>query len=260
MRVVAVEVHVPVPVLATSDALLDTFGVGYAYTAYSTPVQTLAPFFLARHEMTRAQWARLCIDDDQEREPSGYADGFVDTTGHRVDGRHPVERVNWLMADRLLRQHGMTFPTEAQWEHACRAGAGTPWWSGATNASLLDVANVYDAAAARRSPLQQAHEAFDDGHDLHAPVGSFRPNAFGMHDMHGNVGEWCLDAPAPNDLGFRPGDGARPASERMGDRAARGGSYQQTAWSCRCSTWVFGAVEERAIDLGVRAARRLPPR
>jgi formylglycine-generating enzyme required for sulfatase activity len=168
--------------------------------------------------------------------------------------------VNWLMADRLLRQHGMTFPTEAQWEHACRAGAGTPWWSGATNASLLDVANVYDAAAARRSPLQQAHEAFDDGHDLHAPVGSFRPNAFGMHDMHGNVGEWCLDAPAPNGLGFRPGDGARPASERMGDRAARGGSFQQTAWSCRCSTWVFGAVEERAIDLGLRAARRLPPR
>jgi formylglycine-generating enzyme required for sulfatase activity len=230
--------------------------------SFTGPVQqvTLAPFFLARHEMTRAQWARLCIDDDQEREPSGYADGFVDTTGHRVDGRHPVERVNWLMADRLLRQHGMTFPTEAQWEHACRAGAGTPWWSGATNASLLDVANVYDAAAARRSPLQQAHEAFDDGHDLHAPVGSFRPNAFGMHDMHGNVGEWCLDAPAPNGLGFRPGDGARPATEHMGDRAARGGSFQQTAWSCRCSTWVFGAVEERAIDLGLRAARRLPPR
>jgi formylglycine-generating enzyme required for sulfatase activity len=108
--------------------------------------------------------------------------------------------------------------------------------------------------------MQQVHEPFDDGHDLHAPVGSFRANAFGLHDMHGNVGEWCSDAPGPNGMGFRPGDGARRKSDLPGDRSIRGGSYQQTAWSCRSSTWVYGALEERVIDLGVRPARRLPPR
>lgn len=229
---------------------------------FTGPVQqvALAPFLLARHELTRAQWARLCLDDDMEREPSGFPDGHVDTTGYRVDGTHPVERVNWLMTDRLLRQHGLTFPTEAQWEYACRAGTDTPWWSGSGRDSLAGAANVYDVAADRRSLMQQVHEAFDDGHDLHAPVGSFRANPFGFHDMHGNVGEWCSDAPSYNGIGFRPGDGARRASERQGDRAMRGGSYQQTAWSCRSSTWVFGALEERVIDLGVRPARRLGPR
>jgi formylglycine-generating enzyme required for sulfatase activity len=229
---------------------------------FTGPVQqvALSPFLLARHELTRAQWARLCLDDDMEREPSGFPDGHVDTTGHRVDGTHPVERVNWLMTDRLLRQHGMTFPTEAQWEYACRAGTGTPWWTGAAREALAGAANVYDVAADRRSAMQQVHEPFDDGHDLHAPVGSFRANAFGLHDMHGNVGEWCSDAPGPNGMGFRPGDGARRKSDLPGDRSIRGGSYQQTAWSCRSSTWVYGALEERVIDLGVRPARRLPPR
>jgi hypothetical protein len=89
--------------------------------------------------------------------------------------------------------------------------------------------------------------------------------AYEAIDTSGTGARLRTDAPIPEGMtgvavGFRPGDGARPASEHMGDRAARGGSYHQTAWSCRCSTWVFGAVEERAIDLGVRAARRLPPR
>jgi formylglycine-generating enzyme required for sulfatase activity len=217
----------------------------------------LAPFLIARHELTRAQWARLCRGDDDARFPSGYPTGADNYRGGKITGTHPVERVEWTSASRVLGEHGMTMPTEAQWEYACRAGTETPYWTGADSSSLAGAANVYDVAATRNALKKEVHEAFDDGWQAHAPVGSFRANPFGLFDVHGNVGEWCLDAPAANRVGFRAGDGMKQSSERPNDRVQRGGSFQQQGRTGRASLWVFGPKETRAIDLGLRAVRRL---
>ena len=220
----------------------------------------LTPFLCARHEITQAQWARLCVGDALERFPSGYPVGSLDYIGGKVTAAHPVERVSWNLATRVLGEHGMTLPTEAQWEYACRAGTTTPWWPGEDSADLEGAANVYDLAATRNALKREVHEEFDDGHNIHAPVGSYRGNPFGLFDLHGNVGEWCLDAPAINGVGFVDGNGSKRSTMRPDDRTYRGGSYQQQARPGRSSLWMFGPRETRAIDLGVRAVRRLAPR
>lgn len=226
--------------------------------AFVGPVQQveLDAFLMARHEVTQGQWARLCTAANGQR-PSGYPAGNEDYVGGTIDDAHPVEKVTWTVTMQVLGEHGMTLPTEAQWEYGCRAGTTTPWWSGPDSASLQGCANVYDQTAATRALKRELHEAFDDGHTIHAPVGSFRANPFGLFDTHGNVGEWCLDAPAPNGIGFHPGDGARRQGTMPNDRSQRGGSYQQQGRSGRSSMWVIGPPETRAIDLGVRAVRRL---
>jgi formylglycine-generating enzyme required for sulfatase activity len=226
------------------------------------PVQqvTLDPFLIARHELTKAQWARLCDGDADERWPSGYPAGFDGGPGFVITAVHPVERMSWNLADRVLRQHGWSLPTEAQWEYACRAGTSTAWWCGATSDQLAGCANVYDRSATMGALTVLVPEAFEDGYRAHAPVGSFRANPFGLFDMHGNVGEWCLDAPALNRFGFRAGDGARQRTEQPGDRTARGGSFEQQGRTARSSMWVYGPREQRAADLGVRPVRRLPRR
>ncbi|MFN8823947.1 MAG: bifunctional serine/threonine-protein kinase/formylglycine-generating enzyme family protein [Planctomycetota bacterium] len=229
--------------------------------AFVGPAQQveLEPFLLARHELTQGQWARLCSEPGWQR-PSGHPTGSDDHLGGTIDDRHPVERVTWTLAQRVLAEHGMVLPTEAQWEYGCRAGASTPWWTGADSSSLHGAANVYDQSATRHALKPEVHERFDDGHVLHAPVGSFRANAFGLFDTHGNVGEWCLDAPAPNGVGFRAGDGARLRSSMPNDRSQRGGSFQQQGRPARSSMWVIGPQETRVIDCGVRAVRRLGQR
>jgi formylglycine-generating enzyme required for sulfatase activity/tetratricopeptide (TPR) repeat protein len=229
--------------------------------AFIGPTQQveLEPFLLARHELTQVQWARLCSEPGWQR-PSGHPTGSDNFLGGTIDDRHPVEKITWTLTQRVLAEHGMVLPTEAQWEYGCRAGASTPWWTGPDSSSLHGAANVYDQSATRRALKPEVHELFDDGYVLHAPVGSFRANAFGLFDIHGNVGEWCLDAPAPNGVGFRAGDGARLRSTAPNDRAARGGSFQQQGRPGRCSLWITGPQETRAIDLGVRPARRLGSR
>src|SRR5262249_31773721 len=78
---------------------------------------TLAPFFLARHELTQAQWARLWSGDPALRWPSFYRVGADYHGIGKVQAHHPVENVSWEMCDLLLRRSGLLFPTEAQWEY-----------------------------------------------------------------------------------------------------------------------------------------------
>jgi formylglycine-generating enzyme required for sulfatase activity len=114
-------------------------------------------------------------------------------------------------------------PSEAEWEHACRAGTTTPWSAGADAAALDEVAWFADNAA-----------------DTTHAVGGKKPNAFGLHDMHGNVAEWVVDE-------LVAGGYARPAAlpqpvaaaaaiqwpERLFPRVLRGGAYYDEAAQCR---------------------------
>jgi serine/threonine protein kinase/formylglycine-generating enzyme required for sulfatase activity len=213
----------------------------------------LSPFLVARHELTRGQWERL-----GGRGVSGWR------LGHRYDGDmrriaalHPMDSMTWEMVEELLRRHGMALPTEAQWEYACRAGSTTPWWTGDEPGSLLDAANLRDAKAVARKPEYGEGEPFHDGYAAIAPVGTFRANAFGLFDMHGNVAEWCRDWFGFYEGPWRAGDGLRLIDGWQLGRVVRGGSYVDRAESVRSARRERHPAGQGSLRIGARPVRLL---
>jgi formylglycine-generating enzyme required for sulfatase activity len=152
-------------------------------------------------------------------EPSFFkGDLSVDNLGPEHD-RRPVESVNWFDAQefcrRLSQRTGRTYtlPSESQWEYACRAGTTTLYAFGATFSRWQ--ANVASLGTTE--------------------VGGFPANPWGLHDMHGNVWEWCADHSHPNYLGA-PDDGSSwidPTADELEKRLLRGGSWGNNPRYCR---------------------------
>ena len=95
----------------------------------------------------------------------------------------------------LSKKEGKTYrlPTEAEWEYACRAGTTTRYYSGDDPETLAKVGNVADATFKANFPDWKYTIKANDGYVFTAPVGKFKPNAFGLYDMHGNAWQWCAD-------------------------------------------------------------------
>jgi formylglycine-generating enzyme required for sulfatase activity len=175
--------------------------------------------------------------------------------------RNPAENVTWDEAAEACRRWGGVLPTEAQWEYTCRAGTGSPWGSGWEEEDLAGQANVCDVAYSRWSePRFDLSAMWDDEHAVHAPVGSYAPNPFGLHDMHGNVGEWCRDGQyGYGDWVPRAGDGLRGPEAGGMTRVTRGGSYATPATFGRSSFRSALGVRERSADIGFRVVMRARP-
>ncbi|MBK8980517.1 MAG: SUMF1/EgtB/PvdO family nonheme iron enzyme [Planctomycetes bacterium] len=206
----------------------------------------LAPFLLGKHEVTQSQWTR-----HGDANPSRYAIGYVDSTsGETITGRNPAEQMSWTLADRWSRAAGLRLPTNDEWELACRAGASDPYSFGDDPRAIGRFGNVVDATALRWEPEWRSMAAKeqdgvmpnDDGHLLHAPVGSFAPNAFGLRDMHGNVGEWTAQG------------------QDDSNRFVRGGMFDQRVEWARCWRRVPLNVATSHPAVGLRVARDLVPR
>ena len=213
---------------------------------------TLSPFFLSKYEMTQGQWARV----QSGAKPSYYGAG-KGTWGNRpVTPLHPVEHVNWAACDRALMQIDLVLPMEAQWEYAARAQTSSVWSTGSDVTSLKGAANIADSGSAHLYPRSWYHEQnFEDGYAVHAPVGSLDANAFGLHDVHGNVWEWCRDLYCPYaDGNLESGTGLRqvPGSRY---RVYRGGSFSTPATDARSAYRTWRAPVFCSNHLGLRPAR-----
>jgi formylglycine-generating enzyme required for sulfatase activity len=102
-----------------------------------------------------------------------------------------------------------------------------------------------------------AHESWlDDGYTAHAAVGTFRPNGFGLHEIAGNVVEWCRDRYCSYTVEPRAGDGLRN-TPGIRDRVQRGGGYTTLATVARSAHRLFGSPDFRSTVLGLRPARIL---
>jgi len=216
---------------------------------------TLAPFFLSKYEMTQGQWERVTGNN-----PSYYVrENYNPRSNRKGEGHsvlHPVGQVSWNDCDQVFGRLSLLLPTEAQWEYAARAGTATVWWTGNGVASLQGAANLCDLHAKKNGAPDgwTCEESLDDGHLVHAPVGSFRANPFGLHDTIGNVWEWCRDGFGPYTLPIEEGDGERRVSDAR-YRVLRGGSFHLTSPVARSAFRLRNTPDPRGHDLGVRPAR-----
>lgn len=215
---------------------------------------TLPPYFIARHELTMGQWKRLSDGGAPSWHQLGYR---YDNDPVTIAWAHPVNNVSWQECNALLAAHGIRLPTEAQWERAARADTDTPWWTGEVPASLAGAANLLDERAARAYPARgRPMGGFDDGFVGISPVGWFRANRFGLHDVAGNVWEWCQDAHLEYRQPVREEDGLRMGNVVSEDvKVYRGGSVNDAAPDVRAAVRVRDASGNRKFVLGVRAAR-----
>ena len=126
----------------------------------------------------------------------------------------------------LSRKEGKTYrlPTEAEWEYACRAGTTTRYYSGDDPETLAKVGNVADAAVKAKFPDWKFTIKANDGYVFTAPVGKFKPNAFGLYDMHGNAWQWCADWYGPEYYAKSLADDPTGPASGNG-RVLRGGSW-----------------------------------
>lgn len=213
----------------------------------------LKPYFIAKHELTQGQVIALGFQN-----PSFFTPRRVG----KATARHPVEHIPKPEAVYWLQKVGLSLPTEAQWEHAARGGTTTIWWTGDDHRKLDGAANLADRSfKAIAQPGQRRDDWLDDGHAFTAPVGSFRPNAFGLHDTIGNVSEWVLDKLIPD--GYRkPTQGHGYGLRQEGNdvpastpHVIRGGDYSQIALHGRSASRMLAPQSWRRPNIGVRPAR-----
>ena len=208
----------------------------------------LAPFFLSKYEVTQGQWLRVMGSNPSQHELGTTFAGITTTL------LHPVEFISWLDVTEMAERLDLCLPTEAQWEYAVRAGTRTTFWTGEDPESLVCSGNMgYHARWGDPRSL-----LLHDPWEIHAPAGSFRPNLFGLHDMLGNVKEWCLDPwfGDYHERSLRAGDGL-VIGVGDGHFAIRGGCWGEAESESRSAHRTDGRDAWRQPWIGVRLARGL---
>jgi formylglycine-generating enzyme required for sulfatase activity len=238
-------------------------------------VRITHPIYLGVTEVTRGQF-RLFVDEtsyktEAEKDGKGgygwndEAQNFEQNPrftwqnpGFEQTDEHPVVNVSWNDAqefiDWLNQKEGKTYrlPTEAEWEYACRAGSTKAYSSGDDAETLAAFGNIADGTAKERYPGWTTTTA-RDGYVYTAPVGRFRPNAFGLYDMHGNVWEWCQDGYDADYYKRSPVDDP-PGPSEASHRVLRGACWFTYPRSCRSAGRSRNAPEGRNSSAGFRLA------
>jgi formylglycine-generating enzyme required for sulfatase activity len=212
----------------------------------------LKAFDLGAYEVTQGEWRRIMIFSDHS-DPSSF----------KGNDRRPVENVSWNDAQRFIRVMSLfghsqyRLPSEAEWEFAARAGTTTSrYWSDHIDDACTHE-NIADQSLKRTAPNNVVANC-DDGYAETAPVGSFRPNPWGLYDMLGNVAGWVEDCYADN---YRdaPVDGSPNTNEPCKARVVRGGSWITFPARVRAASRFGFLPDSRNNAIGFRVARTVTP-
>ncbi|MBM4034747.1 MAG: hypothetical protein FJ291_23635 [Planctomycetes bacterium] len=256
------------------------------------------PFWIGKLEVTNEQFALFDPTHDSRLETGDFLQFSVQERGYPANGpRQPVCRVNWHQAMAFCKWlsdktgQAFTLPTEAQWEWACRAGTSTPLYYGGLETDFAKLANLADHTlrfvdtfgwglpSGAVPPWRPAVETVNDRFKVSAPVGSFEPNPWGLHDMVGNVWEWTRSAYRP--YPYDEGDGRDSAIADCGLRIAdlnaqseirnpkseiarrfvvRGGSWYTRPHRARSAFRLSYPAWQRVYDVGFRVVAADAPK
>ena len=197
-------------------------------------------FWLGQTEITQSQWTELMGTSpwrgkSNVREGNNFAASFISWE----DANSFVEKLNSKEHDSgaLPNDWEYSLPTEAQWEYACRGGKKSAFSFGDDPSEF----HIYGWSA---------ENAFEKGEAYSHEVGKKRPNEFGLHDMHGNVWEWCKDNFSAEFSG-----GTNPVIDNGGPlRANRGGGWNFATKCCRSASRLSDAANSCYNNLGFRIA------
>jgi formylglycine-generating enzyme required for sulfatase activity len=224
-------------------------------------------FWLGQYEVTHGQWIKE-RGTTPWTDPENLQGDQVKQSATKVGDDYPAAFITWFdamqfcdkltdeehRARRLAQGWRYTLPTEAQWEYACRAGTTTPFHFGNRVADLSNYAwwGAFSDGNAKAEPY--AHR-----------VGTKRPNAWGLYDMHGNVEEWCRDA-FSYDVKLRrevlrggidpiaPEPPPERANTQYAQRVTRGGSFFSTVTDYRSACRASLPARDTHWGLGFRVA------
>jgi formylglycine-generating enzyme len=242
-------------------------------------VRITKPFYFGKHEVTVGQF-RSFVDEagyKTEAENDGQGGWGYNLQSGQCEGRkpqfnwlntgftqsedHPVINVTWndavAFCQWLSRKEGKTYrlPTEAQWEYACRAQTATRYHNGDDPAALPEVANTLDAKGRTTFPhVQELAFLPGDKPSFTMPVGGKNPNQFGLHDMHGNIWEWCADWYGADYYSKSPVDDPT-GPDAGGQRVRRGGAWNSFPLWARASFRNWNTPQSRCVNLGFRVVR-----
>ncbi len=211
------------------------------------------PFAMGVYEVTFNQWEQ-CVRSGGCEEVDDRGMGRGDRPVVNVSWRQAVKYAKWLSA---LTGEKYRLPTEAEWEYAGRAGSTTSRFFGIRLEMVCEYANIFDIHAWKVLQYEWEHLPCEDGYVESAPVGSFKPNAFGLYDMLGNVWEWTEDCLAYT---FRPSNGTSSEAVLRGDCSQR--AYRGASWLNHPAKYIgpsdrYKYLEVKESDLGFRLVREI---
>ena len=198
-------------------------------------------FYMDKYEVTNAQYRRF-IKETGHKEPEGWYlvntdlhkgyisgelhNGLKPLSDERFNGdNQPVVCVNWEDAKAYAEWAGKRLPTASEWEKAARGGlVGKEYVWGDDPIPPKGAGNLADMSARKVFLRMDFFVGYDDGYSYTAPVGSFKPNGYGLYDMAGNVNEWCADWYDSNYYAKSPKE--NPKGPETGEnRVVRGGAW-----------------------------------
>lgn len=236
------------------------------------PARITQPFFLGKFEVIQAEYEKVV-----KARPSWFHDAADKTRGMDTS-RFPVERVTWFdaiafcnaLSERdgyppyykvtdaknvdgsirtatvaILGGNGYRLPTETEWEYACRAHTTTAYSFGPGLTERQANANFVRSISYATTTVALGRTA---------KVGSYPPNAWGLHEMHGNVAEWCWDWRQPDGYAKAPLEDSHGPAEGL-HRVLRGGSWLINIDNCRSASRFWQAPGEASYFVGFRVAR-----